>query len=163
MVSQDINSQARLLDADRRCPHILRLLLLKIYLNLRGQGKRTFSIRSTISVFLLSLSLRLCSSGCSGTGKGQAACETLQRVLLKLIIVAPRSHEVGMSEHVSIELLSAALNAGSSSADKQIFLISQCGTRFPISAELARASTDYFTGALESGMTESGITEGPGK
>ncbi len=52
--------------------------------------------------------------------------------------------------------LTSTLDAGVSSTDEQIFLVSQCGKKFAINEELAKASSEFFTGALEAGMTESG-------
>ncbi len=60
-----------------------------------------------------------------------------------------------------IESLSTALDAGVSSTDEQIFLVSQCGKKFAINGELAKASSEYFTGALDAGMTESGKSKPP--
>jgi hypothetical protein len=52
--------------------------------------------------------------------------------------------------------LSAALNAGVSSVEDQVFLVSQCGKKFAVKSELVKASSEYFRGAFECGMIESG-------
>jgi hypothetical protein len=58
--------------------------------------------------------------------------------------------------HIAAESLFAALNAGASSLDEQIFLVSKCGKKFGISAKRAKASSGYFVGLMDSGMAESG-------
>jgi hypothetical protein len=50
----------------------------------------------------------------------------------------------------------ATLNAGASSTDEQVFLVSQVGKKFAVHAKLAKASSEYFVGAFESGMKETG-------
>ena len=50
----------------------------------------------------------------------------------------------------------ATLNAGASSTDEQVFLVSQGGKKFAVNAKLAKASSEYFVGAFESGMKETG-------
>jgi hypothetical protein len=62
-----------------------------------------------------------------------------------------------MTDPATIDsILSTVLNAGVSSLDEQILLISQCGRKFPVNAVLAKASSEYFRATLESGMTQSG-------
>ena len=60
------------------------------------------------------------------------------------------------SSATNVDLLAAALSAGAYSANKQIFLVAQCGEKFAVNVELAKASSDYFVGTFTSGMTESG-------
>jgi hypothetical protein len=64
-----------------------------------------------------------------------------------------------MSGPAIIESLSTILGDGVSSLDEQIVLVSQCGKKFPMHEEVAKASTEYFTAALQAGMTESGKSE----
>jgi hypothetical protein len=52
--------------------------------------------------------------------------------------------------------LSAALSAGVSSLDEQIFLVARCGKKFLVNAEVGKASSEYFIGLLEAGMKEAG-------
>ncbi len=44
----------------------------------------------------------------------------------------------------------------SSSAEEHITLISQCGKKFFINKDLAVSSSEYFSGAFEAGLIESG-------
>jgi hypothetical protein len=59
-----------------------------------------------------------------------------------------------MEETSAADLLSTALSAGASSTDEQIFLVSKCGRRFSVNAELLNVSSEYFSLVLKSGMTE---------
>ena len=61
-----------------------------------------------------------------------------------------------MSGSANAELLSATLRASVSSSHKQIFLVSRSGDRIGVNAEVAKASSEYFSGALDAGMTEAG-------
>jgi hypothetical protein len=42
------------------------------------------------------------------------------------------------------------------SSDNLIFLVSKCGKKFVLNAELAKSSSEYFAGLLQAGMIESG-------
>jgi hypothetical protein len=61
-----------------------------------------------------------------------------------------------MSGSADIELLDTLLSTGVSSVQQQIFLVSQSGDRFGVNADLAKRSSDYFSGVLETGMAEAG-------
>jgi hypothetical protein len=55
-----------------------------------------------------------------------------------------------------VELLDTVLSTAVSSVQEQIFLVSQSGHKFGVNADLAKRSSEYFSGVLQTGMTEAG-------
>jgi hypothetical protein len=61
-----------------------------------------------------------------------------------------------MSASAEVELLDTFLSAGVSSVKEQIFLVSHSGDKFGVNVDLAKRSSEYFSGVLKTGMTEAG-------
>jgi hypothetical protein len=56
----------------------------------------------------------------------------------------------------TVDSLSTSLNSGVFSSEELIFLVSECGKKFVLNAELAKSSSEYFAGLLQAGMIETG-------